>query len=145
MTKWTLLACLASSLFMTGLIWFVDRVHYPLFGRVGEAEFRAYHAEHSRRTTAVVLVPMVVELLTSVALVVRRPIGTGPILAGAGLAMALVTWAATAFLAVPMHDILARGFDPSAHRRLVATDAVRLVAWTVHSALLLAMTARALR
>lgn len=32
--KWLLLLNLASALFMTGLIWFVQVVHYPLFERI---------------------------------------------------------------------------------------------------------------
>lgn len=143
--KNTLLTCLACSLFMTGLIWFVDRVHYPLFERVEPGSFARYHAEHGARTTLVVIAPMVLELVTSAMLVVKRPPGTGPALAWAGLAAAVATWAATAFLAVPMHEILGRGFDADAHRRLVRTDAVRLVAWTAHSLILLAMTAKAMR
>ena len=143
--KILLLSCLAATLVMTGLIWFVDRVHYPLFDRVGREGFAAYHAEHSRRTTAVVIGPMVVELVASLGLTIWRPSGSGPSLAWCGFAAALATWAATAWLAVPMHAVLGRGFDAAAHRRLMTTDAVRLAAWTLHSAILLAMTARALR
>ena len=55
-----LLACLASTLFMTGLIWFVQVVHYPLFDRVGAARFVPYHAAHSRRTSWVVAAPMAI-------------------------------------------------------------------------------------
>ncbi len=140
-----LLTCLASTLFMTGLIWFVDRVHYPLFARVPAEAFRPYHEEHSRRTTLVVIVPMVLELVTSALLVAHRPPGTSAGLAWAGLAAAVVTWLVTAFLSVPAHEILGRGFDPRAHGRLVATDAIRVAAWTAHSLILLRMTSGAMR
>ena len=140
-----LLACLASTLFMTGVIWFVDRVHYPLFARVSGPEFRVYHEEHGRRTTLVVIVPMVVELATAALLVANRPPGTPRWLAWAGLAAAVVTWLATALLSVPMHEALGRGFDAQAHRRLVATDALRVGAWTAHSLILLRMAAGAMR
>ena len=53
--KFALLACLASTLFMTGLIWFVQVVHYPLFSEVEPGDFLRYHAAHPRRTTRVVL------------------------------------------------------------------------------------------
>ena len=39
---------------LTGLIWTIQVVHYPLFARVGEAEWRAYEREHQRRITLVV-------------------------------------------------------------------------------------------
>ena len=143
--KWVLLTCLACSLYMTGLIWFVDRVHYPLFERVEHSAFARYHADHSVRTTAVVIVPMIVELVTSGWLVWRRPPGTDPGMAWASLVAVVATWAATAILAVPMHRVLGRGFDVRAHRRLVRTNLIRVAAWTVHSGLLLVMTAWAMR
>jgi hypothetical protein len=34
-----LLTCVASTLFMTGLSWFVQVVHYPLFAAVGPDAF----------------------------------------------------------------------------------------------------------
>ena len=40
-SKLPFLACLGSTLYMTGLIWFVHVVHYPLFSRVGWENFRA--------------------------------------------------------------------------------------------------------
>jgi len=143
--KWTLLAGLGSTLFMTGLVVFVHVVHYPLFGRVEVGSFPRYHADHSRLTTLVVFPPMVVELLTALALVAGRPPGSPPWLTWASLAAALTTWVLTGLVSVPLHGRLTGGFDPDAHRALVATNALRVVAWVGHSATLLAMTARALR
>lgn len=139
-----LLGCLASTLFMTGVVAFVQVVHYPLFDRVDPGAFARFHGDHVRRTTAVVVVPMVVELVTSVVLVVRPPARGVAGLAWVGLACALGSWAATGLLSVPRHDRLARGFDAAAHRSLVATNVVRLATWTAHAAALLVMTARCL-
>ena len=145
MTKLALLTCLTSALSMTGVIWFVHVVHYPLFERVEVEAFRRYHADHTRTTAYVVVLPMVLELLTSVSLVVRRPSGTGPLLAGLGLGLAVVSWATTFFCSVPAHNRLATGFDAGAHRWLVSTNSIRVLSWTSHSAVLLIMTARELR
>ncbi len=145
MTKLVLLTCLASTLFMTGLIWFVHVVHYPLFDRVEVEAFRRYHADHTRTTTMVVLVPMVLELITSLSLVIRPPGSSDQWLAWLGLALALVSWGVTFFLSVPAHNRLAMGFDIQAHRLLVTTNALRVLSWTGHSVVLLVMTFRALR
>ncbi len=144
-SKLPFLACLASTLFMTGLIWFVHIVHYPLFARVGGESFRSYHDAHSRTTTYVVVVPMVVELITGAWLVARRPDGVAPWLVWLGLAAAVVSWASTFLLSIPSHGRLASGFDAEVHRALVRTNAVRLASWTTHAAVLLAMTARMIR
>jgi hypothetical protein len=65
-----MLACLVAAACMAGLSWFVGVVHYPLFTGVGAAGWRTYHRRHSDRTTAVVLAPMVAELLTAAAIAV---------------------------------------------------------------------------
>jgi hypothetical protein len=144
-SKLVLLACLASTLFMSGVIWFVQVVHYPLFERVDPGAFRRYHADHTRLTTYVVVLPMVVELLASFYLVVRRPEGVGPSLAWLGLGAALLSWASTLLLSVPSHERLSLGWDTQTHLRLVRTNAVRLVSWTAHSVILLVMTAQSIR
>lgn len=41
---------LATTLVMVGIIWFVQLIHYPLFGRVDAKEFPAYSQAHSRLT-----------------------------------------------------------------------------------------------
>ena len=145
MTKLALLTCLASTLFMTGVIWFVHVVHYPLFDRVEGESFRRYHADHTRTTTLVVVLPMLLELVTSIALVAERPTGASLWLVWLGLGLALVSWASTFFLSVPAHHRLAMGYNAETHRQLVSTNLIRAMSWTGHSVVLLIMTARGLR
>jgi hypothetical protein len=136
-----LLANTAAVLFMTGVIWFVQVVHYPLFAAVGAGGWGAYHAAHSTRTTWVVAVPMGVDLVTSAALVLERPAGVGAAAAVAGAVLAAVTWAATGLLSVPAHRRLSARWSAGAAHRLVATNWVRTAAWTAHAALVLGMLA----
>ena len=142
--KLVFVACLASTLFMTGVIWFVQVVHYPLLDRVGIESFREYHAAHTSLTGRVVLIPMVVELISSAWLVWDRPWGIHPGLAVVGLILAVLTWAITFFLSVPAHNRLSLGFDLTTHRSLVASNWFRLVAWTAHSAILLVAILRSI-
>src|SRR3954466_7214959 len=93
--KGALLTCLASTLFMTGLIWFVQVVHYPLFAEVDPARFRRYHAAHTRATTRAVLIPMILELLSSVALVRGPGEALDAAMDRAGLIAAGGTWLST--------------------------------------------------
>jgi hypothetical protein len=134
-----LLANAAATLFMTGVSWFVQVVHYPLFAAVGRERFGDYHEAHSRLTTFVVLPPMAVELATSFALVFERPDGVGVAAAVVGALLALVTWLSTALLQVPQH----RRLSPDSVRALVTGSWLRTVAWTAHSAVVLAMLAAA--
>lgn len=129
-------ASLASSWFMAGLIWIVQVVHYPLFGRVGREGFAAYESAHARLITPIVGPAMLVELVSSLALLAARPRGMPAWAAWAGVALVGIAWASTAFVQVPLHGTLARGFDEDAHARLVVTNWVRTIAWSGHAALM---------
>ena len=122
-----------ATLYMCGLIWFVQVVHYPLHGLVGVAEFRSYQAAHVRRTTWVVVGPMVIELLSAILLIVAQPedtLGPLPIL---GFLILIKAWVATMLLSVPAHRKLEQGFSQSAHLRLVRSNWIRTLAWTVRA------------
>ncbi len=137
-------AHLVVTLAMVGVIWFVQVVHYPLFAGVGEVGFRAYAAEHGRRTTWVVAAPMLLELATGVALLWRRPASMPAEWAWGGVALLGVVWGSTFGLQVPRHEELGGGFDARAHRRLVRGNWVRTAAWSARGALVTLVAARAI-
>ncbi len=140
----TLLLNAAATLLMTGLIWFVQVVHYPLFGAVGSEAFVQYEARHTDLTTWVVIGPMVAELITAGLLVWRRPPFLSVWEVWLGLALVGLIWASTALLQIPRHSELARGFSVSAHLALVGTNWLRTAAWTVRSGLVFWWLVRAL-
>ncbi len=129
---------------MIGIIWFVQVVHYPLMALAGREEYPAYQAAHSRRTTIVVMPPMLLEMGTGVWLALRPSPYFPAAAAWTGLALLAVVWGATFFLQVPEHGRLERGFDPGAHRRLVRGNWIRTVAWTLRGILVLANLPRLL-
>jgi hypothetical protein len=122
---------------LTGLIWFVQVVHYPLFNAVGTDKFVAYEIRHSNLTTLVVIVPMFIELITSVVLLWQRPDGIASWQLWLGVLLVGLIWFSTAFLQVPQHSVLASGFDARAHQLLVTTNWLRTIAWSVRSLLVL--------
>ncbi len=142
--NYVLLANLSTTLFMVGVIWFVQVVHYPLFSRVGGEGFALYSEVHSRLTTYVVGPPMLAEAATALLLVFRRPVEIPLWAALVGLALIGMIWASTALLQVPRHTALGSGFDRAALSGLVLTNWLRTAAWSVRGALVLWMTARAL-
>lgn len=123
----------ASTGFMAGMIWTIQRVHYPLFDRVGVDAFPEYAAEHQRRITWMLALPWAVEGLTSLALAADPPAGVGRALPLAGLAAAGVAVATTVGLSVPEHTRLSDGYDADAVRRLVRTNWLRTAAWSAHA------------
>jgi hypothetical protein len=138
-----LLVQVGSTLAMVGLIWFVQVVHYPLMAAVGEAGFAAYEAAHVRRTTWVVVPFMLLEAGSAAALLVV-PTGVPWGEAALGAVLLAGVWGSTAFLQVPMHNRLEAGFDAPSHTRLVRTNALRTLLWTLRGGLVLVWVARAL-
>ena len=136
-----LLAHAAATLFMTGLVWFVQVVHYPLFARVGAAGYGRYQTEHMRRTGWVVAPAMLAELGSGIALLWLRPAEVAAAWVWLGLALLAVVWASTALVQVPRHGRLVAGWDERAGRELVATNWVRTAAWSVRALLVLGMLA----
>lgn len=139
MVQIVLLLHVAATLFMVGVIWFVQIVHYPLMASIGRAEFTAYEQAHTRRTAWVVGPPMLLELATGLVLLWARPAGVSLTLSLVGIALLAILWVSTQFIQVPCHERLSRGFDPAVHRRLVSTNWVRTAAWSLRGFLVVWM------
>jgi hypothetical protein len=133
--NWIFLVHLAFTLYMTGLIWFVQIVHYPLMGKVGAEYFVAYERSHTMLTTFVVGPQMVIELATAVFLVFSMK-NMQPWW-WVNLALVGVVWASTFFIQVPLHNALSQGFDEVKHLKLVNSNWIRTVVWTGRALLLL--------
>lgn len=121
---------------MTGLIWFVQVVHYPLFAKVENESYQSYQELHQRLTTLVVGPPMLIEAFSSVLLLWYLPAGVSTTVLLTGVGLVFLIWISTAALSVPCHGRLLKGFDSSAHKRLVATNWPRTIGWTVRSGLM---------
>ena len=125
------------SLLMTGLVWFVQVVHYPLFLRVGRTGFTTYAATHSRLTSILVVPLMLIELATSLWLLVSPPAAISGVTAIAQFALLLLIWGSTFALQVPLHRRLGDGYDRAVVRRLVASNWIRTGLWSTRSVVLL--------
>ncbi len=135
----------AATWYLTGLIWVIQVVHYPLFSYTERTSYSAFAAAHGWRISLIVGPAMVVELVTAGWLIVSRPatLPVGWAWVGAGL-VALI-WLSTAAVQVPLHAELARGYDAQAHASLVTSNWARTLAWTARSVLLLVVVVRSLQ
>ncbi len=118
---------------MVGLIWFVQVVHYPLFAAVGAGGFAEYEQQHQRRTSRVVGPLMAAEGATAVWLALAPPDGLPRILPVLGLALLGVIHTSTVLLQIPQHAALASGYDRARVNRLVRTNWVRTVGWSIRA------------
>ena len=130
--------------YMTGVIWFVQVVHYPLMARVGRAEWVGYEHAHTRLTTFVVAPGMFVELGTAIALLVvlhTTPSDTtwALVVTWVGAALLAVVWVSTFALQVPLHTRLAARYEDRDQRRLVQTNWIRTLAWSARALIMTAL------
>ena len=113
---------IASTWFMVGLIWFVQIVHYPLFGYVGSKEFGTFHEHHKILITPVVGFVMIVELVTTGILIFQIPMGIPNWTVIVGIILIGVIWISTLFLQIPYHNKLSSKFDKNVLMMLVNTN-----------------------
>ena len=119
---------LVATIFLAGMIVFVQVVHYPLMARVGASEWLDYEAHHKLRTGFVVIPTMIAELGSAVWL---WELTEGPdrSLVVLGLGLLGLIWLSTALVQAPAHGRLSVAFDERVHRWLVRTNWVRTIAW----------------
>ena len=139
MAQTIFLAHLAATLYMTGLIWMVQRVSYPLMASVGQRESAEFERLHCDRIAWVVGLPMLVEGITGLILLWFSPPWFPAWGFWLGAALLFGNAASTQFLQVPCHKKLAVGFDRDVHQRLVKTNWIRTVFWSFRSCLVIGM------
>ncbi|MEM0991986.1 MAG: hypothetical protein AAGI49_03075 [Bacteroidota bacterium] len=127
---------LFATIFMTGLIWMVQIVHYPLMDGVSNDLFVAYEARHTQTITWVVLPMMLLELGTAILLALNPTTFPAKYLIAA-LILLLLIWASTFFIQVPLHGQLSNNFNLDTHRKLVSSNWIRTILWTIRSFILL--------
>lgn len=116
---------------MSGLCWFVQVVHYPLFKEIPIDEFPNY--ERKNAATAYITVPlMVIELLTGMILLYYHPEWTYLI----NVFLLGVIGFSTFIFQVPIHLKLMREASPALIQKVIDTNWVRTLSWTIRSGIL---------
>ena len=124
---------------MVGLIWFVQIVHYPLFGYLGSKEFETFHEHHKILITPVVGFVMIVELVTTGILIFQIPVGIPNWTVIVGIILIGVIWISTLFLQIPYHNKLSSKFDKNVLMMLVNTNWIRTICWSLRGIIVLIM------
>ena len=121
---------------MTGVIWLIQTIHYPLFKLVGESTFSDYHKNHIQKTSLVIAVPMILEIISGLYLLVFNEAYRNNSLFLSACALLLGIWLVTFFISVPKHNILAKGFNEAAVSSLISTNWIRTIAWSLRAIIL---------
>jgi hypothetical protein len=122
------LSCTAA---MTGIIWFVQWVHYPSFRWIAPEHWAAFHRRHTSLTGVIVAPFMLGELMAAIGLFLVAPAWREGVTAWLALSMLALIWLSTIVLQIPRHHRLEQRFDGRVLKSLVATNWIRTVGWTV--------------
>ena len=136
-----ILGHLAITCFLTGLIWLVQVVQYPLMARVGQDVFTQYHSGHTAQIGFVVGPAMLLELILAVLLLLERP----SLLTVLGAVLLGIIWASTAFLQVPLHGKLSSGYHEGTVKALVKGNWIRTLCWSARAVIALLLAAQLLK
>jgi len=119
---------LASSLFLTGLIWTIQCVHYPIFYRLDKKNFTSHIFFHKKAISLLVVPAMITELASSAWL--SWTATSDLFLHQAGLITVILIWLTTFFVQVPIHNKLSEVRNTDSIRRLVSSNWLRTFLWS---------------
>jgi len=118
-----------------GLIWTIQLVHYPAFLEIDPKSFSDFSETHSKSISFFVAPLMIVELLTGALLLTYSP-STQFFTNFIGI---LLLWSCTFFLSVPCHQKLSKGKDIGTIKKLISTNWLRTIIWSLRTFLLLSI------
>lgn len=120
-----------ASLFMAGICWFVQIVHYPLFLAIELKDFPKY--ERKNFVTAFITVPtMVIEMATGLYLLYHN-INLMHFLNIGFLGLIALS---TVIFQVPIHLKLSKNATTKLINKLVLTNWIRTISWTIRVVIL---------
>jgi hypothetical protein len=123
---------------MVGLIWTIQLVHYPMLAVLSALQPATAAQDHARRITWVVGPLMAGEGFTALVLLFRRPPEIGFVTAFVAAALLGIALLTTVLEQVPLHTALSNGHDEQSAQRLIRTNWIRTIAWTLRGIVLAA-------
>jgi hypothetical protein len=130
----TCLLHLVATSAMCGVIWIIQLVHYPAFLYVDVLKATSFEVFHQNAITPIVLPLMLLEVATCGLLFKQGERDRGFLCAGIILA---VLWLSTFLIQTPIHQELEFGFNPDLIAKLILTNWIRTLGWSMRMILIL--------
>ncbi len=135
-TLWILKLHLFISFALTGVIWFIQIVHYPSFHYIEKTNFKEFEQAHIYRTSILLGPLMTLEFVTGAFLLAISFYLPGHIL-WINFIFIVLIWSITWFWSIPLHKKMNRGKDRDLINNLILSNWPRAILWTGKSCLLL--------
>lgn len=129
---------LVACAWMTGIIWLIQLVHYPMFEAISETHFQGWMDRHTKTIGPIVGLPMLIEVASGLALLYWPSPKLPEFWAFVNIGLIALIFIATAMFSIPAHRQLAlTGKDSQVIQRLVSWNWIRTITWTLRLILLL--------
>ena len=123
------------TLTMLSIIMVTQLVSYPLFLNVDEKIFTSYHSEYVKRITIIVMPVMIIELVLTIMLYYMLD----GFLSQIFLISIVLIFISTVIIQVPIHNKLKFSYDEHLAKKLIKTNWIRTVCWSLRGFLVLLM------
>lgn len=123
------------SLIATGLIWTIQLVHYPSMKFVPKERFISFHNFHSKRISILAIPIMLIELITSFVLFYQN-INSYNHIFTINLLIVILIWISTFLIQVPLHNTLSYSKNENILNRLIFSNWIRTILWSIRSVML---------
>ncbi len=131
------IAHLIMTSYMLGGIWIIQIIHYPLFSLVGKENFINYELQHIQKTSFVIALPMLFELISFGGLLYfSNSFRQSKFFWVSGFLIVII-WLVTFIVSVPQHNILSLGYNQKAIDLLVKSNWIRTICWSLRVILLI--------
>jgi hypothetical protein len=110
------------------LIWIVQIIIYPGLDRIPSKDFADYHRWYVKRISAIVLPLMILEVIITIGWLKLENYSIYSTITGFSV---IIIWLSTFLLQVPIHKRLQSGKDNECISRLVCTNWIRTIAWSI--------------
>jgi len=129
-----LLACA----WMTGIIWVIQVVHYPMFAAISDDHFQDRMNRHTKTIGPIVGLPMLIEVASGLALLYWPSPKLPEFWAFINIGLIALLFFATALFSIPAHRQLAlNGKDSMVIQKLISSNWIRTSVWTLRLLLLM--------
>lgn len=123
---------------MIGIIWYTQIIHYPLYSKIKEG-FVEYERAHIKRTSFIFAPLMFTEVVTAILLLGHAPGGLLTILATINLIFLIFVWLSTFLFQIHQHHKLAVRFSEKLLNRLISTNWIRTIFWSLKGLIMILM------
>ena len=121
---------------MVGVIWLVQLTHYPTYRYIDLCRFQEFEQFHCRSIAFIVLPLMLLEEGSGALLLFT---GERSVIFMISLLILAMVWISTFLIQVPIHEKLGRSFDLGLVERLISSNWLRTVGWSLRLVLLIGM------